>query len=165
MSTLVEAGNWTDEIAWELHESESLPPEADCTAAFCVAIHNDRVVLAKVKTRGWGMLGGHIEPGETVHAAMTREALEEGGFVPYKPQVFAHRKITAKKPARHPDGTRNYPFPTSYIVYFVATTQHELAVPTGLEIEAAKAFHIDEIRQLELPDLTTIELALRQYRP
>lgn len=116
-------------------------------------------MLAKVKNRGWGMLGGHIEPGETIHQAMMREALEEGGFVPHEPQIFAHRKIISTTPIPNPDGQRMYPFPISYIVYFVATTQRALVAPTGGEIEEAKAFHINEIRRRGLPDLSTIELA------
>lgn len=160
MSTLIETGSWTEDIAWELHKSGDLPPAELCTAAFCVAIHDDKVVLAKVKDRGWGMLGGHIEPGETIHEAMMREALEEGGFIPYEPQLFAHRKIIATEPIPHPDGQRMYPFPISYIPYFVAGTQHELTYPTGVEIEEAKTFHIDEIRANNLTDLAMLELAL-----
>jgi NADH pyrophosphatase NudC (nudix superfamily) len=159
--TLVETGRWTEDITWELHRANELPPPTLCTAAFCVAIVGEKVVLAKVKSRGWGMLGGHIEPGETVHDAMIREAWEEGGFIPHSPQIFAHRKIISQKAVRYPDGQRTYPFPHSYIAYFVATTNHELMSPTGVEIETAQAFSIDEIRDMKLPDTSTIELAIK----
>ena len=75
----ITTGQWGENISWELRETSELPPIELCTAVMCVAIFEGKLVLAR-STRGWGMLGGHIEKGETPEAALAREALEEGGF-------------------------------------------------------------------------------------
>jgi 8-oxo-dGTP diphosphatase len=53
-----------------------LPPVEQVSACMVVALHEDGVVLSRPK-RGWGLVGGHREPGETAEECMRREALEE----------------------------------------------------------------------------------------
>lgn len=91
-------GKWGDDIQWELYATLALPPAELCTAVMCVAISDNKVVLA-CSERGWGMLGGHIEDGESLESALYREALEEGGFIIEEYRLFAVRKITATKSA------------------------------------------------------------------
>ena len=53
-----------------------LPPAEMISACMVVALHEDGVVLSRPK-RGWGLLGGHREPGESAEECIRREALEE----------------------------------------------------------------------------------------
>src|SRR4051812_15383278 len=98
-SVKVHEGNWDDNISWEFHLSEEVPERSLCTAVYCLAINNadtESIVLARNK-RGWEMLGGHPEPGETLEDALIRESLEEGGFYPTNYQPFGYRKVIAKE--------------------------------------------------------------------
>jgi 8-oxo-dGTP pyrophosphatase MutT (NUDIX family) len=110
-------GNWDDDQSWELFQSNKLPDAVLCTAVYCLAILPDtkQVVLTR-NHRGWEMLGGHIEPGETVEQTLVRECLEEGGFTPEDYQLFGYRKITTKRPVPHSQKEGSfYPFPYGYI--------------------------------------------------
>ncbi len=53
-------------------------------AAYVVLRRGDEVLLQLRQGTGymdgrWGVLAGHVDPGESVHEAAAREALEEGG--------------------------------------------------------------------------------------
>jgi 8-oxo-dGTP pyrophosphatase MutT (NUDIX family) len=158
---LIAAGDWGKNISWELHETSVLPPAELCTAVMCVAIANNKIVLARSE-RGWGMLGGHIEAEETLDAALFREAREEGGFLIDQYRLFAVRKITAKSQVSPRPGVQ-YPFPTSYIAYYWATTANNLEAPSGEEILESTSCTIEEVSALGTPDLLVIKAGWRAY--
>lgn len=109
------------------------------------------------------MLGGHIEPGETVEQALIRECQEEGGFTPENYKLFGYRKITSKKPMPHNQRDGHYPFPTSYIPHFVAVSTLPLQAPTGEEIHESKAFSLTELKKLAMEQAPLVEAGLAFY--
>lgn len=155
------SGNWGESISWELSETSTLPPAELCTAVMCVAINDNRVILA-CSERGWGMLGGHIEDDESLDEVLRREALEEGGFVIERSQLFAVRRITSTVPETGRPG-KSYPFPISYMTYYWATTTRSLQAPTGEEILESGSFSIDELDALNTPDQPVIEAGWKAY--
>lgn len=157
------SGEWSDKVKWELFASKEEPPAELCTAVFCVAVTEDKkIVLARSK-RGWGLIGGHVEEGETLKDALVRESQEEGGFTPSQPQVFAHQKVTATEPALHQNSARKYPFPVSYQVFYWATTTEPIVLPDGEEILESASFTPEEIAALNIPDQAMIELGYEAY--
>ena len=144
-------GTWDDNQSWELFQSDELPDASLCTAVYCLAIlpATKQIVLTR-NHRGWEMLGGHIEPGETIEQALLRECLEEGGFIPESYRLFGFRKISAKHP--FPNNLIEdsfYPFPYGYIPHFIATSTLPLQKPSGIEILESRAFSMDELDVLE----------------
>lgn len=144
------SGIWDDNQSWAFYQSGHVPDVANCTAVYCLAILPEmRQVVLTRNHRGWEMLGGHIEPGETLQEALLRECLEEGGFVPEQFKLIGYRKITAKQPVPHSQAAgRFYPFPHGYIPHFIATSTLPLHAPTGAEIYESKAFSFDELKSI-----------------
>lgn len=109
------------------------------------------------------MLGGHIEDGESHEAALMREALEEGGFIIDRYRLFAVRKIASTRPMPHQQTGKTYPFPTSYMLYYWATTTADLSSFTGHEIFESACFTIDDIANLQTTDGTVIQEGWQAY--
>ncbi|HJP81296.1 MAG TPA: NUDIX domain-containing protein [Candidatus Saccharimonadales bacterium] len=143
MKNIISTGEWGSDASWELYHSVDQPPLALSTAVMCVAIYNGSIVLAR-NDRGWGLLGGHIEKGESHIDALKREAHEEGGFVIDAHEQFAVRKITNSRPLSLP-GRRPYPFPISYMPFYWAITDTPPTTHYAEDIFESKVFHIDEI--------------------
>lgn len=158
--TLLDIGSWSNDVSWELYATSVLPPADLCSAVMCVAIRDNKVILARSE-RGWGMLGGHIEGDETFEETLYREALEEGGFIIDSHTLFAVRKIISRRPIPHQQEGRTYPYPVSYIPYYVAVTDKELLKPTGEEILENGSFILNDLPALKTRDQRTIEAGWR----
>jgi 8-oxo-dGTP pyrophosphatase MutT (NUDIX family) len=159
---LIQTGSWSEDVAWELYETTDLPPMELCTAVMCVAIADGKTVLTR-NERGWGLLGGHIEDGESLEDALRREAREEGGFIIDQCGVFAVKKILSKVAIPHQRPGEHYPFPVSYMTYYWATTKEPLDVPTGEEIIECGSFSAAEIDLLGTSDRLILEAGWRAF--
>jgi 8-oxo-dGTP pyrophosphatase MutT (NUDIX family) len=156
-------GTWTSDVSWEFYLTDEIPPRELCTAVFCLAIHNDdTIVLTKTK-RGWELLGGHLEVGETIEQGMLREAHEEGGYTPETYELFGCRKIISAKPIPARDG-KIYPHPIGYIPYFIATSSLPLEPTHGDkgEIVDSGAFTFAQIKQMNIGDIELIKAAFQK---
>lgn len=143
-----------------------MPDTSLCTAVYCLAIipSTKQVVLTR-NHRGWEMLGGHIEPGETIEEALLRECLEEGGFTPENYQLFGYRRITAQRPVPHNQKENSfYPFPHGYIPHFIATSSLPLKEPTGIEIIESKAFSFDDLATLDIQQIDLLKTMIDFYK-
>lgn len=155
-------GEWGN-AKWEMWTSKELPDSELCTAVACVAIYDlatDRVVLTR-NHRGWEMLAGHKEIGETIEETLCREAFEEGGYIVTASNLFGHRKIIASE--RPAPGTREaqYPFPVSFMPYYYAFTAEPLHEPTGKEITERDIFTLEEIKAMvDNGEIDPVELQL-----
>lgn len=156
---LVGTGQWGEDIAYELYLTDELPPLELTSAVMCVAVVGDKVCLARAK-RGWGILGGHIEPGESFEDTLLRELDEEAGYKPGTYKVFAVRKLLPAKPIPHQRKGEFYPYPIGYAVYYKATSQN---IPTGHhgdDILESRLFTLKELNSIETSDREIIGLGL-----
>jgi 8-oxo-dGTP diphosphatase len=81
-----------------------LPEGYQVTTAFVVALDgDDRMLLTRVDLpgRGWGVPGGHLEPGESPVLAAARELAEETGLAlpAERLSLFGGQQITLLEPA------------------------------------------------------------------
>jgi 8-oxo-dGTP pyrophosphatase MutT (NUDIX family) len=155
-------GTWNDGATeWQFRLSEREPNPKLCSAIGLVAIMSlklDEVVLVlnKDKDRGWGMIAGGVDPGETPPEAREREALEEGGFVVARPQLYGYREITnhvlSEKDIRK--GRQKHGF----MPYYYAFTDEPLREPTGDDISKREVFSMNDPQAETMLDPVEIRL-------
>ena len=152
------SGRFNENASWEFYISKDLPSRNLCSAVFCIAMYQDKIVLTR-NHRGWELLGGHIEKNETIEEALHREALEEGGFKIERYQLIGHRKFTAKKKVKN-DRSIEYPFPISYNPHYIAISQSEPQECFAEECFERKFFSVDEIEKLSIVSFPLIKASL-----
>ena len=165
-SRSIDSGAWGDKISWELYPANDLkdvPALELCTAVFCLAITEDEKILLMRAARGWSILGGHIEEGESIPDTLMRESLEEGGFYPENPQVFAYRKILSTEPIPHQNPDKFYPHPVGYNVFYWATTNRPLVLPTGTDVLESKVYSLEEAVAVHPSARSIIEFGYAAY--
>lgn len=156
-------GAWSNGARWSFRTSSSLPDRALITSIFCAAFTPDGVVLTITERGVEELLGGHIEPGESVEQTLTRESLEEGGI---RLQIWAQAGL---REIENDLGTLNkttgLPYPArSFMPYYVGYSELPLLEPTGIEIRSRRVVPIAEALQLNLsvfPDRREFEILLR----
>lgn len=151
-------------MVWEFYLDNRMPPRHLCTAVACLALVEKGEALVLTRNyRGWEILGGHIENGESIEDALLRESLEEGGFTPEKNALFGHRKIISSE-AGAPDQRRaDYPFPISYIPHYVATSDQPLQPPTGEEIIESRTLPVGQVDTLEIVASEIVKAGLAAF--
>lgn len=107
-------------------------PRTDPAVIFCIR-HGERCLLGRQP--GWppgrySTLAGFVEPGETLEAAVVREAHEEAGV------VVDHCRYLGSQP---------WPFPASLMLGFEAQAI-ETSIRLGDELEDARWFDPDQLR-------------------
>lgn len=98
------------------------PPMTLVTASYALIRHQDKVLVARHRTRGWDIPGGHLDPGEGGEAGAIRETKEETGATIGHLRFFAHQKVElfGSKPVDY-----GYPHPISYQMLFLAEVIEE----------------------------------------
>lgn len=72
---------WGDMEATYLPIDTPKPEEVPIVAGLVFAMQEGDFLLADIEDRGWCILGGHLEEGETLEEAVRREAMEEAGAI------------------------------------------------------------------------------------
>lgn len=69
---------WGDDASTEVkfEATDAHPPLEQTTACMVAALHEGALVMSR-PARGWGLVGGHMEEGETAEECVRREAMEE----------------------------------------------------------------------------------------
>jgi 8-oxo-dGTP pyrophosphatase MutT (NUDIX family) len=85
--------------------------------ALVLAFAGDRLLQTQLVKRGWDLVGGHIEPGESPEEAVRREAYEETGARLGQLHLlgYQHLRLSGSRPDNY-----RYPYPESYQIFYYA---------------------------------------------
>ena len=76
-----------------LYHTDELPGPGICGTAFAFAFQDDRMLLTRLKKRGWDIPGGHIEGNESPEQAAVRETMEEAGVLVAPVQLIGIQEL------------------------------------------------------------------------
>jgi 8-oxo-dGTP diphosphatase len=125
--------------------SSHLPPHEMISTAFVLAFDGDRLLQTNLAARGWDIVGGHIEPGESPEEAARRETYEEAGARLKKLHLLGYQilRLLGPRPAAY-----RYAYPDSYqVFYWAQIAALDEFIPTEEARERA-LFTPDEARKL-----------------
>ncbi len=93
--------------------SDKLPAESHglVTGAYVLGQYEGKFLMGRHHTRGWDIVGGHVDSGEKPEDAAKRECREETGATVGQLRLVAYQKIEIFGPK--PEGYL-YPYPVSY---------------------------------------------------
>lgn len=97
--------------------SSRLPPFEGTATALVLAFEGDRLLQTHLTARGWDIVGGHIEPGESAEQAARREAYEEAAATLGELHVLGYQRLRLLGPC--PTAYR-YAYPESYQAFYWA---------------------------------------------
>ncbi|HEX7735397.1 MAG TPA: NUDIX domain-containing protein [Ktedonobacteraceae bacterium] len=97
--------------------SDRLPPLELSATALVLAFSDDRLLQTQLVKRGWDLVGGHIEPGESPEDAVRREAYEEAGVRLGPLHLVGYQRLRLLGPRLE---TYSYPYPENYQIFYCA---------------------------------------------
>ena len=90
--TIVKKGSQNDNTEYQYRLARTIPEGAISTAVSAVVYYGDSIVMIKNR-RGYEIVCGHVEEGETIEQALTREMLEETGCEVESSEMFAYTYV------------------------------------------------------------------------
>lgn len=137
-------------------------------AAYCVVIHEDRILLAlwdmREKDPGfvprWVLPGGGVELGESPEAAAVREVAEETGYRVELDELINVETGVIEAHKRYSGTDR--PMQTVAVLYRAHTVSGELRHETGGSTSQAAWFGFDEVAALNR--IPRVDAAIATYR-
>lgn len=94
-----------------------LPPREEIATAFVLAFSGDRLLQTHLVKRGWDIVGGHVEVGESPEEAVRREAYEEAGAKLGTLRLLGYQRLCLLGPR---PASYKYSYPDSYQLFYWA---------------------------------------------
>jgi 8-oxo-dGTP diphosphatase len=125
-------------------ESSTLLPQTEqISACVVVAVRQNTIVLSRPE-RGWGLLGGHREEGETAEACIRREAMEEAAV-----ELSSLKLIGRWKTRKLFESSENRQYPTlAYQLLYVACVTKVHDFLPQYEIQERTFVPLDQLADL-----------------
>lgn len=125
--------------------SDTIPNEEHVTGSFVLVFKEGKLLLTKVSSRMWDIPGGHVEDGETITETAIREVLEETNVKIKNLSLIGFDELHVN--GNRPEGY-DYPFPTSYLAYFLADVDEMLDFTAEFETSEREFFTLEEAKEI-----------------
>lgn len=124
---------------------DQLPPLDLISTSLGLFFEGDRLLMTRLRSRGWDIPGGHVEPGETPEQTVRREVYEETRAHLGEIAVFSHQKLMVHAPK--PFGYA-YPHPISYQMFYTGSIAGLDPFVETAEVAERGYFALAEVYQL-----------------
>ncbi len=107
---------WGESSVLSFEATQNLPPTKLTSIAGGFVFHDDKLVLANIPGRGWEIVGGRIDVGESPENTFRREAMNQLGCTLSHIEMLGVMRIEhlGPEPPNCP-----YPFPVGYGIQFI----------------------------------------------
>lgn len=139
--------------------STTLPSDVPMTAVKCIMLRSDKILLTKIP-RGWDILTGHIELGETPEAAIRREVYEEVSADLRTFQLIGYLRSAKIKENKK---NRNYPKLSAIPVYVSRSFIVKRTFNKQYEATDRGFFKVDDAGSVEGQRLGSLIEAIIKY--
>ncbi len=121
---------WGTDGTISFEATEHLPQPALTSIAGGFVFHDGKVVMANIPGRGWEIIGGRIDVGETPEETFCRETYNQVGVILSHVKMIGVVKIehTGPEPPNCP-----YPFPIGYGIQFIGIVDELLPFTGGAD--------------------------------
>lgn len=168
MKTLLRVNN---DLPWlskpsqgRLYLTDELPAQELWGTAFGFVFNEDKILLIRLKKRGWDLPGGRIDPGETPAQAALREVREEACARVQIEELIGIQEVELFGPK--PEGHR-WPYPVTTQIFFLCRL--ETLEPFHKNSESSERRFFSPPDALLVPTMVNhleiYEQALRRVRP
>lgn len=137
---------WYDAYSFDFIEDKTYPDKDKVTCVFGLVKSWDKIWLTK-NHRGWEFPGGHIEKWESLETSLKRKIQEEIGIDLLKYSYIGYKKITSNAPQKN-RAWWYYPFPNSYILFYICEWPKERVYNLCPETFDVKLCSYEEAREL-----------------
>lgn len=143
--------------------SSQLPPSEMIATALVLAFDGDCLLQTHLAARGWDIVGGHIELGESPEEAACREAYEEAGARLGELHMLGYQRLRLLGPR---PASYRYSYPDSYQIFYWAHIEAlDEFIPTEEARERAlfapdAAFELPFVRTLRELYLVALQAAM-----
>lgn len=168
MKTLVRTN---EEISWlskphqgRVYITDELPARELWGTVFGFVFNKDKILLIRLKKRGWDIPGGKIDAGETPAQAVVREVREEACALVQVEELIGIQELELLGPK--PEGHR-WPYPINTQIFFKCRL--ETLEPFRKNAESSERGFFSPSEALLVPTMVNheelYEEALRRTRP
>lgn len=156
------SGNWKNTTFWYFYISNALPVNAIATTATGLIIWDNKIVLVEHKNRGWELPGGHIEDGESIIEALTRELHEEAGLTKISNiEMFGYNEIVNPDIEKINKATGK-PYPKyAYNAHFIVQATSK---PIGCQDDSCNAIGFFNIEDDEVQNSKVRDIIITGYK-
>ena len=119
---------WGNDSIVSFEATEQMPPHEMTSIAGGFVFHQDKLVVVNVPGRGWEIIGGRIDVGETPEETFCREAMNQIGVTLSHVKMVGVVRIehTGPEPPNCP-----YPYPVGYGIQYIGIVSEYMPFSGG----------------------------------
>lgn len=140
--------------------AQPVPDPSLATAAFLLPFHKGQLLMVQGRNESWNFVGGHVERGESLEEAISREVFEETGTSPAYMAYLGYIELNLH--GEVPPAGWRYPFPTSYLSFYWGAFAGDETGALPCQAEGKSVQFVAPDKALKRPSVQDIEVIYKE---